>query len=473
MRLNNFANLGIQPFKNVEEKFNISKISSLWNGESIKSFFKKSSDKLSSFSIEKFFSDGLAYSLDRAKEISSDLTVDPTTEKFDTVVKSTKFNLKKFATIGFATIALQMTATALHNTQTPNEFISSNSSVMNQYNPQSQIDVNSFSNSSLSGIKTINQINQVGNPNNLFILNNQIDPLSKTSEFAKFFTKSISNPNPIENLRVDAPKAAVKIPKYMQSMFKSKDEAFLHLLNVAEGKQSKFYRDNKGIAIAYGWNPTRNSKEFNLSIAQKAGLDQEQTEAILKVSDTNKVNYVPKNLRKIKLTEEQLDKTAIALMPHYEEDFLNAMTEHSLKHGRDPEKDIAAYKQLPNNQQAVMIHMAYKVGGDNLANYKTFYKKLFKYLDSPNKSNLNQVQKNFTYTYSTLDGQRLHDSRVEDIHTGFFSDCSVQVDPKAKEKVSSKINQCRNVANITDKEKVQEMRTQVATIQNKMFKMLG
>lgn len=465
MRLNNFANVGIQPLKNIEEKFIVSKISSLWNGDSIKSFLKKSGEKLSSLSIERFFSDSLAYSLDRAKEISTDLTVDPTTEKFDTVVKSSKFNLSKFATIGFATIALQLSATALHNTQTPTEFVSANPSfAMNEF--KSNVDVQSLTNPSLPGTNTLSQ-------NNLFIQSNQTDPLSKTSDFAKFFTKSISNPNPIENLRVDVPKAAVQIPKYMQSMFKSKDEAFLHLLNVAEGKQAKFYRDNKGIAIAYGWNPTRNSKEFNLSIAQQAGLDQEQIDAILKVSNTNKVNFVPKNLRKIKLSEEQLDKTAIALMPRYEQEFLNAMTEHSIRNKRNPEKDIAAYKQLPNNQQAVMIHMAYKVGGDNLSNYKTFYKKLFKYLDSPNKSNLNQVQKNFTYTYATLDGQRLHDTRVEDIHNSFFSDCSIHADPKAKEKVSSKINQCRNVANITDKEKVQEMRTQVATIQNKMFKMLG
>lgn len=443
MNFNHFYNTGSQPFKNFEFT-NSNTISSLWTGNNLQNFNFSTKKKLFStfnsflnYSLGHFFSDSLNYSLHRIKEIINDLVLNPLSSSFDKSVSTSNFSFKKFLTIGVTTIILQLGATALQNTDNSENTIVKN----NTY-------------SSLQSDNYLSNLNSI--------------PTSNSLNFSSFVKQSLSQSNPVESLKQDTFNNAVKIPKYMQSMFKTKEEAFLHLLNVAEGKQDKFYRDNKGIAIAYGWNPTRNSKEFNLKIAQESGFNEEQTAAIIRVSDTNKVNYVPKDLRKIKLSNEQLQKTAISLMPHYEEGFINAMTYHSLRHGRNPEKDIANYHDLPNNQQAVMIHMAYKVGGENLIHYKTFYKKLFSYLDKPNKSNLNQVQQNFQYTYANLDGTRLHDSRVEEIHTGFFSDCSIQANPKLKEKVSSKINQCRNIANLTDKDTVNDIKSNVASIQTKM-----
>lgn len=463
MKFNYFYNTGSLPFKGLQPKMSQDTLLSFWSGDTFKNFLSSSVKNLhsvASYPVDKFFSDSLNYSINRIKEINEDLVVNPVSPAFEKTVSTSKFSLKKFLAIGAATVALQMGATAIHNNNVETDFIQQQhiSSLQVDYASQSVIQSKiDLSTQSLNGIQSIKQQSL----------------LPQDNGFAAFLKQSIYNPNPVESLKQDIPKEVVKLPKYMQSMFKTKDEAFLHLLNVAEGKQDKFYRDNKGIAIAYGWNPTRNTKEFNLQIAQEAGLDEAQTAAILKVSNTNKVNYVPKDLKKMRLSGEQVQKTALALMPHYEQGFLDAMAYNSLRNGRNPAKDIAAYHDLPNNQQAVMIHMAYKVGADNLMNYKTFYKKLFSYLDKPTKANLNQVQKNFQYTYANLDGTRLHDTRVEDIHTGFFADCAISSDPKAKEKVSSKINQCRNVANLTNPETVKEIKTNVATIQTKMTKMFG
>ena len=449
MQLNYFSEISVNPFKNVVPDLYNQQIHSLWNGSSIKNIIFNTFNKSKS-SLNSFFSQSLTYSLSQAKEIQNDLAINPISEQFSTTVKSSKFNIKKFLTIGVVTIGLQFLGTALHNNNNNEDYIQAN-----LHTTQSSQIINTSSNS------------------NYFNIDSTINDSFYQQNFSNFVKQSLSNPNPVETLKTEIPKTVVKIPKYMQSMFTSKNDAFLHLLKVAEGKQDKFYRDNKGIAIAYGWNPTRNTKDFNLAVAQKAGLNDEQIAAIIKVSDTHKVNYVPKELRKIKLSSQQIDQTALALMPNYEQQFLDAMIYNSARNGRNPDNDIEAYHQLPNNQQAVMIHMAYKVGGDNLLNYKTFYKKLFKYIDNPNKVNMNQVQQNFQYTYSTLDGQKLHDSRVESIHTGFFSDCSINSNPNLKDKVVSKINQCRNIANITDYTEVQEIKTNVATIQSKMSKIFG
>lgn len=463
MKFNHFYNAGSLPFQVINHSMQEENLSSLWNGDKFKNFLSYTDKMYSSvysvatYPVDKFFYDSLNYSINTVKEINEDLSYNPTSEKFAQNVSNSKFSLGKFVKIGLATLALQMGATALHTNQADTDYIETASPTTLKVDYTSPAVTNKQADTTLS----------------LFSSHNTESNFLPQNTVTQFLTQSVMNSNPVESIKHDIPKEVFKIPKYMQSMFSTKEDAALHVLNVAEGKQNRFYRDNKGIAIAYGWNPTRNTKEFNLRVAQEAGLTPEQTAAILKVSDTNKVNYVPKELKKIRLTDEQVEKIALALIPRYEQEFLEAMSYHSERNKRDIQKDIEAYHQLPNNQQAVLIHMAYKVGAENLTQYKTFYKKFFSYLDKPNKANLQQVQKNFTYTYATLEGERLHDTRVEEIHTGFFAQCAINADPKAKEKVASKINQCRNIANLTNPDTVKDMKVHVATIQTKMSKMFG
>lgn len=471
MKFNYFYNTGSLPFQQINHSIQQDNLDSFWSGDKFKNFLSYTDKMYSSvysvatYPVDKFFYDSLNYSINTVKEINQDLAYNPVSEKFTQNVSNSKFSLRKFVKIGLATLALQMGATAIHNQAT------------HDYIDQPYTDSSLKVDYTTSAHTAENTTNNLVNKTSLSLFSQQKISSDYQSlpdnSVTQFLKQSVMNSNPVESIRQDMPQQVFKLPKYMQSMFATKQEATLHVLNVAEGKQNKFYRDNKGIAIAYGWNPTRNTKEFNLSVAKEAGLTPEQTAAILKVSDTNKVNYVPKDLKKIRLTDQQVEKIALALIPRYEQEFLDAMSYHSQRNKRDLQKDIAAYHQLPNNQQAVLIHMAYKVGAENLTQYKTFYKKFFSYLDKPTKANLQQVQKNFTYTYATLEGERLHDTRVEEIHTGFFAQCAISSDPKAKEKISSKITQCRNIANLTNPDTVKDMKTHVATIQTKMTKMFG
>lgn len=471
MNFNYFYNAGSLPFQHINHSMQQDKLLSFWTGDNFKSFLSYTDKMYSSvysvatYPVDKFFYDSLNYSVNTLKEINQDLAYNPVSEKFNQNISSSKFSIRKFVKIGLATLALQMGATALQQHQVNND-------LSYQSYPSSSLKVEYA-----TPLTNSPQVNKLTDNSQLSLLPHQNmvygNSVLQNNSFSDFFKLSVMNSNPVESIQHDLSKEVFKLPKYMHSMFKTKEEATLHVLNVAEGQQNRFYRDNKGIAIAYGWNPTRNTKEFNLRIAQEAGLTTEQTAAILKVSDTNKVNYVSKELKKIRLTPEQVNKTALALIPRYEEEFLQAMRYHAERNKRNIDKDIAAYHHLPNNQQAVLIHMAYKVGAENLMKYKTFYKKFFAYLDKPTKANLQQVQNNFTYTYATLDGERLHDTRVEEIHNGFFAQCAISSDSKAKEKISSKINQCRNIANLTNPDTVKDLKNNVATIQTKMAKMFG
>lgn len=125
------------------------------------------------------------------------------------------------------------------------------------------------------------------------------------------------------------------LPDYNSSVYSSQQKAFLTVLTQAEGKQNYFYKDNKGIAIAYGWNPTRNSLSFNMMIAKKAELDDQQIQAIREISNNHNIYTVPQNLKNIRLSDQQMNQVAIALMPYYEEQFLDAMIYQSITKGRN------------------------------------------------------------------------------------------------------------------------------------------
>lgn len=235
-------------------------------------------------------------------------------------------------------------------------------------------------------------------------------------------------------------------PKFMVSVFHTKLEAFTKLLGITEGKANFFYKDNLGVATAYGWNPTKNSKEFNVDLAHKIGMSSYQVKYIEKISDNNKVQSVPAALKKVVLSDKQVQKSAEFMMTFYENEFLKVMKIKAKEDGKNYTKVLKAYRELPNNQQAVMVHMTYKVGTKNLLKYDQFFKELFAYMEQPTKMNLDKVTENFEYSYKTRKGQRLHDVRVEEAHNEFFNKCGIQYsDKKHKEAVKESINSCREL----------------------------
>jgi hypothetical protein len=233
-------------------------------------------------------------------------------------------------------------------------------------------------------------------------------------------------------------------PKFMSSIFHNKLEAFINLLEITEGKANFFYKDNLGIATAYGWNPTKNSKEFNVDLAHKIGMSSLQIKSIEKISNNKKIQSVPVSLKKVILSDNQVKKSAEFMMTFYENEFLKVMKIKSKENSKDYYKMLKAYHDLPNNQQAVMIHMAYKVGTNNLLKYVQFFKRLFIYMEQPTIINLEKLINNFEYSYKTRKGARLHDTRVEEAHNDFFNKCGIKESEKTqKEAIQKRINSCK------------------------------
>lgn len=214
--------------------------------------------------------------------------------------------------------------------------------------------------------------------------------------------------------------------------FNSKIQAFTALLAITEGKKNTFYKDNKGIAIGYGWNPTQNSEKFNLKIAENLNLTESEKNNIIKISNNQTIDTVPDYLLDFQLNDEQLNEVVRSSMLNYEKEFLNVLKVKATQQNKQFAEYEYLYNQLEPNQQAVLIHMVYKVGAKNLLKYDDFFNKLFVYLSIPNETNLDNTSNGFEYSYSTKNGTRKRDVKVEEIHQVFFSECSIESSEKCK-----------------------------------------
>lgn len=233
----------------------------------------------------------------------------------------------------------------------------------------------------------------------------------------------------------------------ISSAFRNKKEAFTKLLFVAEGKSKIFYKDNIGVATAYGWNPTTNPKEFNLPIAKAMGFNTKEQKAIADISASparRPISYVPASLKKIILSDKQLKQSAAIMMVEYEKEFINVLKVKARQKNQDFDKLMDGYELLPNNQQAVLLHMTYKVGAHNLLKYNQFFDHLFKYINHPTQKNMQLVSNNFEYNYKTKDGQKVRDTRVEKKHGIFFSDCTIDKNTKNKSSIQEQIAEEKN-----------------------------
>lgn len=206
-----------------------------------------------------------------------------------------------------------------------------------------------------------------------------------------------------------------------QAVSSSLADCFINILKSAEGVSSSFYPDNKGYAVGYGFNPTQNTAQYNKSILEFAQVDPIIAKFIIEHANDYKntqTKGIPEEFKNIKFTPEQINKMAIFAKQSYEKDFYSVLKEkieHKGYNGAKEEKLLKSYQDLPSNQKAVLIHMVYKVGSNNLRKYNTFFSNFINYLDNPSVENKEKVATQFIYHYKSQ-GKDLLDNRVSKIH---------------------------------------------------------
>ena len=223
-----------------------------------------------------------------------------------------------------------------------------------------------------------------------------------------------------------------------------KNNSFFRLLCLTEGFSNIFYKDNIGVATIFGWNPTRNSEEFNSAILDKVPMDNKVKNYILSLSNKgDHIKYVPSEIANYQFSPTQVLKMTESMKDFYEGVFLKVLDKKmDEKHFSDEQKQkvIYGYKHLPDNQKAVLIHMAYKLGEPNLTKYSAFFNRFVIYAVKPTPVNKSLVANQFSYYYKK-DKKLFHDTQTEEIHNVYFKNGETQELSDKVKSVRTKIDQ--------------------------------
>ena len=216
-------------------------------------------------------------------------------------------------------------------------------------------------------------------------------------------------PTPAAPAQVQAPTVAsvveptpqAPVPTAVQAPTKAKPERFAKSNKVAgeysryalgqgkywesivaqvEGYRPGFYRDNKGLAVGYGFNASFQTKATN----RRAGLEVLKNEQAAQTLESLSGQLDQATLPAIQVNPEQAMGMSLLLKPGYE----NPMR-----------KWIPGFEQLKPNQQAVLVYHAYKTGAGGAMKYGTLKSKIAAMLANPTPETTRAAGAQFQYTY--------------------------------------------------------------------------
>lgn len=187
---------------------------------------------------------------------------------------------------------------------------------------------------------------------------------------------------------------------------------FVNILEKTENFSEVFYKDNEGIAIAYGWNISKNNKEFNEKLSTLLNFSLADKKLIVDYSNKN-IKEVPVSLQQITIKKADSLKIVNYMYYFYLDEFTTILVNKSL--------DTSMIEKFDNKfneeEKAVFAHMAYKLGKNNLAKYNKFYSQLIYMLnsDKPTRQDYHNLAQEISYSFR-YNGKMIVDEKVQKIH---------------------------------------------------------
>lgn len=187
---------------------------------------------------------------------------------------------------------------------------------------------------------------------------------------------------------------------------------FIDILEQTENFSESFYKDNEGIAIAYGWNISKNTQAFNNKITEILNFSENEKTLISQYSH-KKTKEVPEELKSIVIKKEQSILMVNYMYNFYLQEFIDILEKKS----NDTTVVDKFHTHFTAQDKAVFSHMAYKVGKNNLDKYNKFYEKLINMLNSNKFStqDYHNLAQQISYTFK-YKGKRKIDIKAQDVH---------------------------------------------------------
>lgn len=195
-----------------------------------------------------------------------------------------------------------------------------------------------------------------------------------------------------------------------------KEKYYQSLCAYVEGFRSTLYKDNIGLAWAFGWNVSLQTTETNKKMISAIGISLEDEEKIIPLSKTSKSTLSQAYIPKVYISPEQGIKAVEMMRTQFEDE--NGI--RSIINKGSP----GTYEALSENERAALVYHTYKVGSGGAARYKTMISLIKQYSKSKERELAYKIGAEFKYTYK-LNGLTMTDTRSGAFISAMF------VDPKA------------------------------------------
>lgn len=212
-----------------------------------------------------------------------------------------------------------------------------------------------------------------------------------------------------------------------------KENYSLSLKSEAEGFGRQVYNDNIGKAFGYGWNLTFQNSQYNKDLATAISTDKNYINKIVSLSGKEGVT---KSSAGLTIEPQRAMQVSALMSERFYEGAINgiasklpknklAVAEHNATGKSYKEIAVDVYNRLEENEKAVVVYHAYKVGSAGFAKYNNLINSLITYSFEKEKTPEMRrgVADQFTYKYK-LNGKVLEDTRASILIGAMFADPS-------------------------------------------------
>lgn len=215
------------------------------------------------------------------------------------------------------------------------------------------------------------------------------------------------------------------ISKHITKVQLEKKEYFLALASQAEGYRSNIYKDNEGWAIGNGWNLTKQSPQYNRSLAQAVFSDKKTVDTLTHMSSKSDQPVTMAQMKAVEMGPQKALQVTYLMGEKIKKEYVIPGISQVIQKDQKVEKGVAdkiaqkVFNNLKKNEQDTLIYHAYKCGGYSFLKFNNLITKIVDYSLKRKPVTKESIVAEFNYSYK-LDGKKVLDKQSQELVGSMF-----------------------------------------------------
>lgn len=215
------------------------------------------------------------------------------------------------------------------------------------------------------------------------------------------------------------------ISKHITKVQLEKKEYFLALASQAEGYRSNIYKDNEGWAIGNGWNLTKQSPQYNRSLAQAVFSDKKTVDTLTHMSAKSDKPVTMAQIKAVEIAPQKALQVTYLIGEKIKKEYVIPGISQVIQKDQKVEKPVAdkiaqkVFNNLKKHEQDTLIYHAYKCGGYSFLKFNNLITKIVDYSLKRKPVSKESIVAEFNYSYK-LDGKKILDKQSQELVGAMF-----------------------------------------------------